>query len=452
MKTTKTNPTTLAQKKYKNHNRKQVNEKIAASQDCYKDYQHSSMSSRISHLKKVKKNLSQNKNKYARQISREMGKPITQAYSEINKCVELCDYYIQHTKSALSDQQVESYPHKHLITYRPIGVVLIIMPWNFPFWQVFRAAVPALMAGNTVILKHASSVTGISLTLEKIFKLFPKYSFQSIIVSGSHMQNVITQPEIQKVSFTGSTLVGCSIAQLAGGALKPTILELGGNDAYLVLKDADIEDAVHKLMNGRMMNNGQSCIAAKRWLIHEKIYDKFIALAIEKLNTLKIGNPISENTDIGPLISQEAVDEIESTLQHMKKKGQNIIRSQKKKPQKGFFTLPTIVEVVKNPKMYNNLELFGPVALIYRCQNEAEMIDIANDTDFGLGSGVFTRNTKKGTKIAKELLESGSSFVNDYVSSDPALPFGGVKKSGYGRELAQNGLHSFCNIKTVVIK
>ncbi len=447
-----TNPATLKTKKYKNHSPREAHDMIQHAQDSFQIYRNTSIAQRIQHLRSTKKNLLQNKLKYAKLITSEMGKTLKQAITEIEKCALLCDYYIRNTGYILQDEEALDYPHPNTISYQPLGVILLIMPWNFPFWQVFRAAIPALMAGNTVILKHASSVSGCSLLLQRIFTTFPEGSFQSLILPGRHMQQIISHEHIQKVTFTGSTLVGASIAQTAGGALKPTLLELGGNDAYLVLADADVPHAVERLMDGRMKNNGQSCIAAKRWLIHHRVYDHFMTLATQKLHQLKVGNPLRDTTDIGPLISREALEEIEDTLEAMEKAGQKIIPSQSKLPSSGHYTSPTLVEVREDVKMYNNLEIFGPIALVYRCQNLEEMIDIANDTDFGLGSGVFTASAQRGTQIAQKLLHSGSSFINDCVSSDPALPFGGIKKSGYGRELAENGIYSFCNIKTIVHK
>ncbi len=447
-----TNPYSLKTKSYTNHSKKEVESRILKSVKRSEKYKTTTPTERIAYLKPLKEKLKQNREKYAKLMSQEMGKTYAQALAELDKCGKLCTYYMRHTKQHLADQPIETHMGSAKITYNPLGVVLLIMPWNFPFWQVFRAAIPALMAGNTVLLKHASAVTGCSLALEQLFRVFPPGAFQSLLIKGSQSQPLLADFRIKKVSFTGSTIVGCSIAQNAGASLTPQILELGGNDAYLVLPDADIPHAVKTLMHGRMQNNGQSCIAAKRWLIHHKVYEEFKNQAIKTLQKLKMGDPLDKTTKLGPVVNQDAQKELKLMLKMMQKEGQILHQSDQELPSQGYFIPPTLVEVQGQADIYNNLELFGPIALMYKCSSQKQMIQLANDTEYGLGSGVFSGDIKNAEKIASQLLESGSSFVNSCVTSDPALPFGGIKKSGYGRELSDLGLHSFSNIKTVVTK
>ncbi len=447
------NPYTLETKSYKAHTKKEVLNLIDKADKCYQKYKFSSIPERISYLKSVRDKLKKNRERYAKLMTQEMGKPYKESLAEVDKCVKLCSYYIKNTGHILQNSSKHYKTKENIVSYRPLGVVLIIMPWNFPFWQVFRAAVPALMAGNTVLLKHASAVCACSQTLQKIFTPFPKAAFQSLIIKGKQTDPLIADFRIKKVSFTGSTTVGCTIAQKSGENLKPHVLELGGNDAYLVLDDADVKKAVKTLVKGRMRNNGQSCIAAKRWLVHDKIYDQFLKYALLSIQNLSIGDPLDLKTDIGPVVSKNAYQELKMMLRMIQKEGHTVHTTPQSLPNNGYFIAPSIVEVNEQSKeMYNNLELFGPIALLYRCKSEKDMIQLANNTEYGLGSGVFTQDLKKGRHIAEFLLESGSSFVNSYVSSDPALPFGGIKKSGYGRELAREGLLSFCNIKTLSVQ
>ncbi len=446
------NPYTLKIKEYKNHTKKEVLSKVSKADKNYNKYKNTSIKERIGYLREVRAKLKQNREKYAKLMTQEMGKPYNQSLAEVDKCAKLCSYYEKNTAKALKEVPIKSSKGDSYVSYEPLGVVLLIMPWNFPFWQVFRAAVPALMTGNTVLLKHASAVSGCSQLLQRVFSSFPSGVFQSLMIRGAQTDSLIADFRIKKISFTGSTIVGCTIAQNAGASLKPHILELGGNDAYLVLPDADLRLAVRELMDKRMSNNGQSCIAAKRWLVHTAVYDEFVQLALSALNRLNMGDPMDSKTTLGPVVNKSAHKELQMMLRMINKEGHKIHTSSQAIPERGFFIPPTLVEVQGQADMYNNLELFGPIALLYRCKSEKEMIQLANDTDYGLGSGVFTQDIKRGKHIAQKLLDAGSSFVNSCVTSDPALPFGGIKKSGYGRELSSLGLHSFCNIKTILAK
>ena len=340
------------------------------------------------------------------------------------------------------------------MSYQPLGVVLAIMPWNFPFWQVFRFAAPNLMTGNAGILKHASNVSGCALAIESVFKEagFPKNLFRTIIYPSKKTEGVIKHNLIKAVTITGSVPAGKSVAKAAGSVLKKTVLELGGSDPYVILEDADLNEAASTCVNARLINGGQSCIAAKRFIIVEKVYDKFEELFLSVMKNKKMGDPMNEINDVGPQASTELRDELHHQVEKSIEIGAALLLGGKIPSGKGAYYPPTILKNVKKGMPAYDEELFGPVAALIKVKDEAEAIEVANDSIFGLGAAVFTKDLKKGEKLAAKKLNAGCCFVNALVKSDPRLPFGGIKESGYGRELSPFGIKEFVNIKTVYIK
>ena len=384
----------------------------------------------------------------------EMGKPIAQSRAEVEKCAWVCEYYAENAEKFLSDELITTDASKSFVTFQPLGVVLAVMPWNFPFWQVFRFAAPSLMAGNSGILKHASNVSGCALAIEEVFREagFPKNLFKTILVPSSEMESVIKNEKIKAVTLTGSVPAGKSVAKTAGSVLKKTVMELGGSDPYVILEDADLEMAAETCVNARLINGGQSCIAAKRFIVVEKIYNEFEKLFVEKMKSKKMGDPFDESNDLGPQASVSLRDDLHKQVEKSIKLGAELLLGGKIPEIKGAYYPPTVLSNVKKGMPAYDEELFGPVAAIIKSKDETEAIKIANDTIFGLGAAVFTSDMKRGEKIAKEKLQAGCCFVNAFVKSDPRLPFGGIKESGYGRELSAFGIKEFVNIKTIYIK
>jgi len=405
-------------------------------------------------LKKAASILRTERKKLAELMTFEMGKPILQSYAEVDKCAWVCDYYAENGEKFLSDEIVETDFSKSYVSFQPLGVILAIMPWNFPLWQVFRFAAPTLMAGNTCILKHASNVTGCALAIEEIFLQagFPKYVFNTLILSPSRIEEIISHRAIQAVSLTGSVPAGSSVASLAGKYLKKTLLELGGSDPYIVLKDADLDLAVETCVTSRLINAGQSCIAAKRFIVEAPIYDEFVNKYSDLMASKKMGDPFDEKNDIGPQAAIKLRDELHQQVVNSISKGA-VLKVGGFIPEiNGAFYPPTVLIDVKPGMPAFDEELFGPVAAIIKANNEEEAIKLANNSIFGLGAAIFTNDMEKGEMIAKTKLRAGSCFVNAFVRSDPRLPFGGIQHSGYGRELSIFGIREFVNIKTVVIK
>ena len=387
-------------------------------------------------------------------MTEEMGKPIAQSKAEVEKCAWVCDYYAANAEKFLEDEFVETDSKKSFITYQPLGVVLAVMPWNFPFWQVFRFAAPGLMAGNAGLLKHSSNVSGCALAVEKIFRKagFPENLFRTILLPSSQMDEVIKNKVIKAVTLTGSVPAGKAVAATAGSVLKKTVLELGGSDPYIVLEDADLRLAADNCTTARLINGGQSCIAAKRFIVVEKIYDEFEKLFVKNMQNKKMGDPFDETNDVGPQASKALRDELHQQVLQSIEKGAKLLLGGEISEGEGAYYPPTVLSnVTKGMPAYDE-ELFGPVAALIKVKNEEEAIKVANDSVFGLGAAVFTKDEKRGEKIAKEKIIAGICFVNAFVKSDPRLPFGGVNESGYGRELSYLGIREFVNIKTVYIK
>lgn len=441
-------------KEYEEFSLQFVEETINKVQSAYILWQQTTYKERSILLKSAANILRKNINDYASLMTFEMGKPILQSKSEVEKCALACDYYAENGEKILSDEHVETEYKKSYVAYRPIGIVLAVMPWNFPFWQVFRFAAPNLFAGNGGLLKHASNVSGCAIAIESILKEagFPENLFRTLLISSSKVENVINNKYIKAVTLTGSTPAGKSVASIAGNNLKKTVLELGGSDPYIILEDANLEEAAKLCVTSKLINGGQSCIAAKRFIVVEKIYDEFVSLFINEMKNKKMGDPFDEKNHIGPQAKTDLRDELHSQVVESVSKGADLILGGEIPKIDGAFYPPTILTNVKKGMPAYDDELFGPVASIIKVLNEKEAIEVANDSVFGLGAAIFTSDLDKGEKFAKENIYSGSVFVNDFVKSDPRLPFGGINESGYGRELSPFGIKEFVNIKTVVVK
>jgi succinate-semialdehyde dehydrogenase/glutarate-semialdehyde dehydrogenase len=387
-------------------------------------------------------------------MTEEMGKPIRDARSEVEKCAWVCEYYAEKAESFLQPEIIETEATKSFVTFQPLGVVLAVMPWNYPFWQVFRFAAAGLMAGNTVVLKHAANVPGCALAIEEIFHKadFPEQVFRAMLVGSDKVSRIIENPLVKAVTLTGSVGAGRAVAEKAGNMLKKTVLELGGSDPYLILEDAELEGAVETCVFSRLLNSGQSCIAAKRFVVVASQRQQFEKLFTERMAEAKMGDPMAEETEVGPQARLDLREDLHRQVTQSIKKGARLLLGGEIPEGKGSFYPPTVLtEVTKGMPAYDE-ELFGPVGAIVPVKDEKEAIEVANETSFGLGAAVFTKDVARGERIAAEKLEAGCCFVNDFVRSDPRLPFGGVKDSGYGRELSHYGIKEFVNIKTVVIK
>jgi succinate-semialdehyde dehydrogenase / glutarate-semialdehyde dehydrogenase len=390
---------------------------------------------------------------FARLMALEMGKPVRQGRAEVEKCASVCGYYAERAAGFLEPETVATEARRSFVTYRPLGAVLAVMPWNFPFWQVFRFAAPALMAGNAGVLKHASNVCGCALAIEEVFSAagFPRGVFRTLLVGSGAVERIVSHPAIRAVTLTGSAAAGRAVARAAGERLKKTVLELGGSDPYVVLDDADVGLAAAICAESRLINAGQSCIAAKRFVVVESRAREFTELLVEAMRRKSVGDPLDEATDVGPLARLDIRDEVHRQVVESVGKGARCILGGRVPEGVGAFYPPTVlVDVAKGMSACDD-ELFGPVAAVIAVKNEEEAIRAANDTGFGLGAALFTRDLERGERIAATRIDAGSCFVNAFVKSDPRLPFGGVKESGYGRELSYFGIREFVNVKTVYV-
>jgi succinate-semialdehyde dehydrogenase/glutarate-semialdehyde dehydrogenase len=423
--------------------------KIHTAQSTFENWKMTSFQERIQLLQKLKSVLISNRMHYATLMTREMGKPITQSLAEIDKCGWLTDFYAKNAESFLQNQYTHTEAFQSFVTYEPLGVLLGVMPWNFPFWQVFRFAIPAIMAGNTVMVKHASNVPETAESIESLFleSDFPLGIYQNLHISSDKVGDIIANTLIKGVSLTGSEHAGSMVAMQAGKHLKKSLLELGGNNAFIVCEDADIEKAVSVAVDARMQNSGQSCIAAKRFLIHESILEVFVEKYKSAVSLLKTGDPMDPETEIGSLARIDLAEKLEKQLRQSVAMGAQIVLGGNRK--EAFFE-PTILTQVTTEMPVFKEETFGPVAAIVSFKTLDDAISLSNQSDFGLGVTVFTNDIDQIKERIHEFNE-GSVFINNMVKSDPRLPFGGIKKSGYGRELAREGILEFVNAKTVVI-
>ncbi len=398
--------------------------------------------------------LRKHKKRYAVLMAMEMGKPVAQGEAEIEKCAVTCEFYADEAENFLAPQPIQTQGQKSFVTFQPLGLILAVMPWNFPFWQVLRCAAPTLMAGNAMILKHASNVCGCAIAIEEVFKEagFPEGLFKTFLLPSTGVKDLLGHPLIKAVTLTGSTPAGQAIAAQAGALIKKTVLELGGSDAYIVLEDADMEKAVATCVASRLINGGQSCISAKRFIVAQARVKEFEDRFVEEMQSAIMGSPLLQETTLGPLARHDLRASLHEQVQKSIVKGARLLLGGEIPEGPGAFYPPTVLTDVKKGMPAYDEEFFGPVASIISSPDERQAIAIANDTVFGLGAAVFTQNIKRGEEIATYELEAGCCFVNDMVRSDPKLPFGGVKQSGYGRELANFGIQEFVNIKTVFIQ
>ena len=432
----------------------QVKIAIEHSHQAFLNWRKTSFTERARQMREVAHILRDRAEDYARLMATEMGKPIKGGMAEVDKCAWVCDYYADNAERFLRSETVDTEASKSFITFQPVGVLLAVMPWNFPFWQVFRGATPALMAGNAVLLKHSSNVPGCALALEEIFREagFPGGVFNNLLVGSQQGDAIIENPLVKAVTLTGSVEAGRAVAKKAGEMLKKAVLELGGSDAYVILRDADIEAAAAECVASRLSNSGQSCIAAKRFIIVESQRALFEALVVGQMEAAKMGDPLEEDTIVGPLARHDLRDYLHQQVLESMQKGARCLLGGEIPAGEGAFYPPTVLTDVKKGMSAYDEELFGPVAAIVPVKDEGEAIRVANDSRFGLGAVIFTKDIAKGERIAANEFEAGSCFVNTLVKSDPRLPFGGIKESGYGRELSHYGIKEFVNIKTVFVK
>lgn len=410
------------------------------------------MAARSRRLRAVAALLRRHRDDHARIITLEMGKPQTEARSEVEKCALVCDHYARYGAAFLAPEHPPGAPVGSFVAFRPIGVVLAVMPWNFPYWQVFRAAAPALMAGDTMLLKHASNVSGCSLAIERIFRQagLPAGAFQSLLLGSDRLPAVIRHARVRAVTLTGSTAAGRQVAEQAGAALKKCVLELGGSDPYVILEDADLGHAAEVCARARLINTGQSCIAAKRFIVVRAVRKEFERLLVARMAARRVGPPDDPATEVGPMAREDLRDELHRQVSRSLRRGARLLLGGRPRPGPGWYYPPTVLTDVRPGMPAYDEEIFGPVAAIVPVRNAAEALKVANDTPFGLGAAIFTRDRRRGTRLATEAIDAGAVFINDFVRSDPALPFGGVKDSGFGRELGSFGIREFVNVKTIV--
>ncbi len=426
---------------------------LERSHKTWLDWRKTSFSERSRLMKRAAGLLRDRAGNYGKMITLEMGKTLKSAVAEVEKCAWVCDYYADNAEAFLAEEPVDSDASESFITYNPLGAVLAIMPWNFPFWQVFRFAAPALMAGNTGLLKHASNVPGSALAIEEVFRDagFPPDAFRSLLIKTSWVDELLGHEHVKAATLTGSGPAGSAVASKAGEMLKKTVLELGGSDPYIILEDADLDAAASTCVTSRLINGGQSCIAAKRFVVVESVLDAFTEKFVEGMKAARMGDPMDEDVALGPMAREDLRDELHEQMQKSVKQGAKCVLGGEIPDRKGAWYPPTVLTGVKPGMTAFDEELFGPVAAIISARDENEAVELANRSVFGLGAAVFTGDTARGRRIAAKQLEAGSCFVNEFVKSDPRLPFGGIKTSGYGRELSYLGIREFTNIKTVYV-
>jgi succinate-semialdehyde dehydrogenase / glutarate-semialdehyde dehydrogenase len=432
----------------------QAAEAVEAAHKAFLDWRLKSFADRAKPMRETARLLRARARQYGRLMGEEMGKPITGGLAEVEKCAGACDYFADNAEKFLAPEPiaVEGF-QKSFVTFQPIGVVLAVMPWNFPFWQVFRFLAPGLMAGNGGVLKHASNVPGCALAIEDLLRHagFPENLFRTLMIGSRHVERIIEHPCVRAVTLTGSDAAGRAVARKAGEVLKKTVLELGGSDPYLVLEDADVEKAAALSTKARLINSGQSCIAGKRFIVVEALRERFETAFAEKMQAAKVGDPMDEVAEVGPMARHDLRDDLHKQVERSIAMGARLLCGGTIPDSPGAYYPPTVLTDVRKGMPAYDEEIFGPVAAVIVAKDEAEAVAIANDSQFGLGAGIITSDLARGEKLAAEAVEAGSVFVNGPVASHVALPFGGVKNSGYGRELSHYGIKEFVNIKTVVV-
>jgi len=439
---------------YNIHDDKKVEKAVKDAQKCFGAWSLLSYKERAIVLKNIAKQLRAQKEKLATLATKEMGKPIQQSRAEVEKCAFTLEHYANNGAKFLADEIVKTDARKSYVSFQPLGVVLAVMPWNFPYWQVFRAMAPAVMAGNTMILKHASNVSACALVIEKVIKDAgaPKALFQTLLLPASEIEKLISNPAIAAVTFTGSTAAGSKVAEAAGRNLKKQVLELGGSDAYIVLEDADLDKAVELCVNARLVNSGQSCVSAKRFIVVKPLRKEFEKRMTEKMKGASYGDPMDEKNKIGPMARTDLRAQLHEQVLKSIELGAKLLCGGFIPEGAGAYYPPSVLTNVKKGMPAYDEELFGPVAAIIEAKDEKDAIRIANDSVYGLGACILSKNRAHAEKLAREELQAGGCFVNDSVHSDARLPFGGIKQSGYGRELGIFGIKEFVNVKTVYIK
>jgi len=426
---------------------------VEAAHRAFLEWRKLSFADRARPMREAGRLLRERAPQYARLMAEEMGKPISGGIGEAEKCAAGCDYFAENAETFLAHESIPIEGAKSFVAFQPMGVVLAVMPWNFPFWQVFRFIAPGLMAGNAGVLKHASNVPGCAKAIEDVLRDagFPQDLFRTLMIGSKAVDSIIAHPHVRAVTLTGSEAAGRAVARKAGEMLKKTVLELGGSDPYLVLEDADVEKAAEISTKGRLINSGQSCIAAKRFIVVEPLRSRFEALFAEKMRAAKMGDPLHEATQVGPMARHDLRDDLHRQVEQSIAKGARALCGAVIPDGPGAYYPPTVLTDVRKGMPAYDEEMFGPVAAVIAAKDEAEAIAIANDSEFGLGAGIITTDLARGERLAIAAVEAGSVFVNGQVASHVQLPFGGIKNSGYGRELSHYGIKEFVNIKTVVI-
>jgi succinate-semialdehyde dehydrogenase / glutarate-semialdehyde dehydrogenase len=440
-------------REYAEATRRDVASTLSASSRAFEGWRQTTFADRASVLRRAGALLRERRDALARLMALEMGKPVAQGRAEADKCAWACEHYAQSAEGHLSPEAAATDASRSYVAFEPLGPVLAVMPWNFPLWQVFRFAAPALMAGNVGLLKHASNVSGCALAIEELLHGagVPRDAFRAILVASGRVADLVEAPEVVAVTLTGSTPAGRAVAARAGACLKKSVLELGGSDAYVVLEDADLEHAAEACAASRLQNGGQSCIAAKRFVVVESVLPAFQELLVERIRARRVGDPLEEGTDVGPQARLDLRDELHRQVEASVARGARPLLGCRVPDGPGAFYPPSVLAGVRPGMPAFDEELFGPVAAIVAARDERDAIRLANHSVFGLGAAVFTRDLERGERIARHELAAGSCFVNAFVKSDPRLPFGGIRESGYGRELGAFGIREFVNVKTVYV-
>ncbi len=430
----------------------QIDEKLDRAQAAFHEFRRTPIAERAPKMARAAEILEAEKDHFGRLMTTEMGKPLKAAVEEAVKCAWACRYYAENAERFLADEEIQTNATRSYIHYQPIGPVLAVMPWNFPFWQVFRFAAPALMAGNIGLLKHASNVPQCALAIEQIFCRagFPPGAFQTLLIGSDQVGRVLDDWRVVAATLTGSEAAGSKVASEAGKRIKKTVLELGGSDPFVVMPGANLNEAVITAVKARTINNGQSCIAAKRFIVHAKVYEDFSHRFVAGMESLKIGDPMDESTNVGPLATKSILEDLDKQVRESVAAGARVLTGGKKLNRPGNYYAPTVLADIPEDSPAYREEIFGPVAALFRARNLTDAIRLANDSSFGLGSSAWTNDASERARFIDEL-EAGQVFINGMVASDPRLPFGGVKRSGYGRELSAFGIREFVNIKTVWI-